>query len=631
MEEKKNKIKNKKIVFMIVGMLFCFILGIALTYAWLRITLHGEKKVSIVGNKLELILDETNEGIQIEDAVPVKDEQGKEVESYTFTLENKGNQKIDYSIYLDTDKEAMKECSICEEEVADSETSCVECQELEEKDIRYELKINGLYNTETLDSSRLLDRGTIGTEKISYELKIWLNYDADNDAQGKVFYGKIRVEGVQNTDEYDNGEPNPPVLADNMIPVVYNGYNWVKADTSSRWYDYERQMWANAVTVTNESRDAYKNAEAGTKVNMSDILQMYVWIPRYSYTIKSEDGREDDPTQLLPGEIDVKFISSSTTDKGTAQYEKNEKVKEWYTPPGFTFGEKNLSGIWIGKFETGTVNENSPGDVDTDNLVAIKPNIISWRWIRLSTLELVSMEITKEDNIYGFDQNTYDSHAMKNSEWALISYLTQSKYGKYGNSLYTGENKQVYMNNYSGYITGCSSGKGTAESSSVCAYKYNNITVQSEGQGYAGAGASTTGNITGIYDINGGAWEYTMGVYEKRSGYTQEVNSGYSGLLGDGTTFTEGAREWPNDKYLDIYTSDNAITACGGAPCKGHAMNEIDGWYGDNNWMVNASNPWMLRGGSHNRNVFAGVFAYTLTYGHAYSDHSFRIVLTPNN
>ena len=158
MKEKESKIKNKKIVFMIVGMLFCFILGIALTYAWLRITLHGEKKVSIVGNKLELVLDETNEGIQIENAVPVKDEQGKEVEAYTFTLENKGNKKIDYSVYLDTDKDAMKEC--------------VDCQELSEKDIRYELTINKLPIVETLDSSRLLDKGTIGKEKISYELVV---------------------------------------------------------------------------------------------------------------------------------------------------------------------------------------------------------------------------------------------------------------------------------------------------------------------------------------------------------------------------------------------------------------------------------------------------------------------------
>ncbi len=630
MEEKKSKKKCLKLSYVLNIVLILLIIGIS--YAWLHVTLRGEKKVSIVGNKLELMLDETNEGIQIEDAVPVKDEQGKEVEAYTFTLENKGNKKIDYSIYLDTDSEAMKECS--------------NCQELEEKDIRYELKKDNLYNTETLDSSRLLDKGTIGgTEKISYELKIWLNYDADNDAQGKVFYGKIRVEGVQNTGEYDNGKPNAPVLSDNMIPVVYNGYNWVKADTNSRWYDYERQMWANAVTVTNESRNSYQQAEVGTKVNMDDILQMFVWIPRYSYTIqqpygKKEEGRKDEPSQLLPGEIDVKFISSSTKDDGKAQYNKGEKVKEWFTPPGFTFGDKNLSGIWIGKFETGNIGDCTPGysavdtNCDRENFIPyIKPNFISWRGIRVSTLELVSMGITKVGNIYGFDQTTYDSHASKNTEWALISYLTQSKYGKYGNSLYTGENKEVYMNNYTKFLTGCSSGQGIAYASENCTYRYDDTTSQEDGTGYLGGGASSTGNITGIYDVNGGAWEYVMGNLSedgaKRSGYTEAQNSGYKGKLSD-ESLIEG-REWNDNKYYDFYSSTNSKTACNGSPCKGHALSEIAGWYGDFSAMLSTTSPWLARGDWPQDDKLSGVFSYYPHYGSTYLQTTFRIVLTPNS
>ncbi len=621
MEEKKNK--NIKII-IIVGIVIITLIGIS--YAWLHVTLRGEKEVSIIGDKLELILDETNEGIQIGKTLPVKDEEGRQVEAYTFTLENKGNQKIDYSIYLDTDSEAMKEC--------------VDCQELSEKDIRYELKINNIYSIETLDSSRLLDKGTIGTEKINYELKIWLNYDADNDAQGKVFYGKIRVEGSQIINNYENGTPNPPVLADNMIPVVYNGYNWVKADISSRWYDYERQNWANAVTVTNETREAYQKAEAGAKVNMNDILQMYVWIPRYSYTIKSEDGknyygkqetgRETIPTKALPGEIDVKFISTSTTDEGSAQY-TGSKAEGWYTPPGFTFGEKNLSGIWIGKFETGTITEKHLGDVEIDNSVVIKPNIISWRDIRVSTLELVSMGITKSGNIYGFDQSTYDSHASKNTEWALMAYFTQSKYGKYGNPLYTGENKEVYMNNHSSPIAGCSSGKGSSPvRTNICAFQYNDLTNQGEGQGYGGAGASTTGNITGIYDTNGGAWEYVMGVFNKISGNTASANSGYTGQLTDGSSF-QSDREWPDEKYYDLYTTTNTNTACNGTPCKGHALGEVAGWYDDLNSMISSSNPWSTRSGCSSHSSGAGIFRNNHDYGNANGNASFRIVLTPNN
>ena len=48
----------------------------------------------------------------------------------------------------------------------------------------------------------------------------------------------------------DSSNANEPVLLDNMIPVVYDGCsNWLKADTSKNWYNYDKKTWANAVTV----------------------------------------------------------------------------------------------------------------------------------------------------------------------------------------------------------------------------------------------------------------------------------------------------------------------------------------------------------------------------------------------
>ncbi len=120
--------------------------------------------------------------------------------------------------------------------------------------------------------------------------------------------------------------------ASNMIPVIYDGNKWVKTSyNQENWYDYDKQEWANAVTVTPGTRSSYQQAGNGTEVKMTDILQMWVWVPRYSYTIKSEDGehyygkkeegRKDDPSLALPGEIDVKFIDVTDKDEnGSAQY-----------------------------------------------------------------------------------------------------------------------------------------------------------------------------------------------------------------------------------------------------------------------------------------------------------------------
>ncbi|MDD3392196.1 MAG: prepilin-type N-terminal cleavage/methylation domain-containing protein, partial [Bacilli bacterium] len=72
--------------------------------------------------------------------------------------------------------------------------------------------------------------------------------------------------------------PNVPELEDTMIPIVYDEANavWVKADTSSTWYDYEQQWWANVVLVTEDSRSNYQNAAVGTTIEESDVLAYLV-------------------------------------------------------------------------------------------------------------------------------------------------------------------------------------------------------------------------------------------------------------------------------------------------------------------------------------------------------------------
>ena len=75
---------------------------------------------------------------------------------------------------------------------------------------------------------------------------------------------------------------------------------------------------------------------------MDKIDTMWVWIPRYSYTIGSEDGNNyygkkgefltAAPTKALPGEIDVKFVDKNTKDRGSAKYKVSEGVSGWYTP-----------------------------------------------------------------------------------------------------------------------------------------------------------------------------------------------------------------------------------------------------------------------------------------------------------
>ena len=390
-----------------------------------------------------------------------------------------------------------------------------------------------------------------------------------------------------------------------MIPVTYDGSKWVKADTSSKWYDYNNQEWANAVTVTEENRATYMSAPAGTEIPMEDINTMWVWIPRYEYMYTNLGTQYAGGTRDLPGEIKVNFLSgTSTTPSDAANYKVH---------PAFTFGEEELSGIWFGKFETGgtLVSARTNESCDTSNVV-LKPNISSLRNQKLSSFFYTarSMQLN-ENNPYGFRSTSGNVHMSKNSEWSSVAYLSQSKYGKYGNPNYTGANKEIYQNKSSEYITGMSNGTPSTDTVNT------QVTYDTPNTGY---GASTTGTIYGIYDMSGGSWEYVMGVLmdpngNPRSGGSTTFNSGFNGALSEGT-YSSGI-PFPAAQYYNLYTTEDATTACSGGVCYGHALSEMAGWYQDYQSFVNQNGPWVVRGGYWGSTANAGVFHFATGRGNA--------------
>ena len=337
--------KRKNIIISIVLILLVIIL-IGLSYAWLMTTLQGEKKVTILVDTIDLELDENaSEGIQLVNAIPTYDSDGKEGIPYRFSLTNKSRIDLYYSLSLIDDEELINSCQT---------TDGNPCELLDTKDIRYELKVGDDYlYTGALSDSPVIYHGIIDKEEtLDCELRIWLNINAGNDVMGKVFLGKLNVFATQQVAEdkfiQGNEEVNAPEMDSNMIAVKHDGYNWVKTDEDNGWYNYGMGIWANAVTVTSEKLAEYQSAGIGTVIETDDIETMWVWIPRYSYTIASEDGGANyygkrgvylnsTPTQALPGEIDIKFVGTDVKEKGTAKYLSTDEPSNWYTPDAFTF------------------------------------------------------------------------------------------------------------------------------------------------------------------------------------------------------------------------------------------------------------------------------------------------------
>ena len=615
-------IRDNKKIFIIGIIIILLLLIIGISYAWLMTTLQGEKDISILVDTIDLELDESaSEGIQLVNAIPTYDDEGKVSSPYKFSLVNKSDIDLYYSLSLIDDEELINNCQT---------TDGSPCELLDSKDVRFEVKVGNDYqyldNMGSLSDSPVIYHGVINAnETVDCELRVWININAGNDAMGKAFLGKLKVFATQQVAEdkfiQDNEEVNEPKMDSNMIAVRHDGYNWVKTDKDNGWYNYGRGIWANAVTVSSDTLSTYQSAGVGTVINMDDIETMWVWIPRYSYTITSEDGNNyygkrgvylsDTPTRALPGEIDIKFIGTDVKEKGTARYSNTEAPKNWYTPDAFTFGDVELSGIWVGKFETSNTTQSSTNSATLDPI--IKPNVSSWRNINVSNIYNVGLKVSAEGNMYGFSQSM-NSHAMRNDEWGAVAYLSQSAYGKLGNVNFIGADKEIYQNKSNQYITGCSSGLPSNNGAQGCQYRYDDNTRDESGESGKGVGASSTGTIYGVYDMSGGAWEYVMGNYNDTIG-----GSGFSEPL------------TLDSKYYNKYTSSTASEACNGGVCYSHALSETAGWYNDYQTMVTSTNPWLVRGGYCDYSTGAGVFGfYTWLIGGADVSGSFRLVMSPS-
>ena len=348
---------------------------------------------------------------------------------------------------------------------------------------------------QTISNNQILNSG----ESKSYTLYVYMleNNKNQSDMMNKNLNLTIEVSssGNYNGKTYNLGTcVNEPDLMDNtLIPVAYDNdiSAWVRADTTKEWYNYGKQEWANAVTVAKDAstctgncqdsiekhnRDYYINAEVNTPISMDDIETMWVWIPRYKYRITEKYDthlNDNTATQQLPGAIDVVF-ENGVESTGVDGALEEAAVTKYYTHPAFRDGSKvyknepydlggwdsELTGIWVAKFETSSDCLNNPststnsdcinngGGNTTNEKALVKPNMKSWSSINVGNEFAVSRTLSAENNSYGISTSS-NSHMLKNTEWGMIAYLSQSKYGKYGNNNYTGADKEIAINNCS--------------------------------------------------------------------------------------------------------------------------------------------------------------------------------------
>jgi hypothetical protein len=192
---------------------------------------------------------------------------------------------------------------------------------------------------------------------------------------------------------------------------------------------------------------------------------------------------------------------------------------------------------------------------------------------------------------------------MKNIEWGAVTYATYSTYGK---------NSEIWINPSGTYTTGCAGDSVSSPGTEGCTNTYDTPNGQQ---------ASTTGNIYGIYDMSGGAWEYVSAYID--NGNSNLNNNGNFILTADSKyrdvyAMTEGE---PNNYELTINHKGDALyeTSTSGS--------DKTSWNNDYSDMPRTFQPWFIRGGFNNGGSDSGSFLFYSYSGETGSGIGFRSVL----
>ena len=471
-----------------------------------------------------------------------------------------------------------------------------------------------------------------------------------------------------------DGNVNKPDLMSGMSAIKFTeptdsteGKDEKVSDSSKNdWYNYNEKKWANAQT------------EDGS---------MWVWIPRYAYKINKSNQTFD--VVFLVGTTDNYYDKDGklqTAKRQTSETDIPDATKDYVVHPAFTnesnIGyvnggwKKELTGIWVSKFEAGYAGGNNNADkVDSkikysqadawvsgyetgsgdkaaqarnyynydgyDNTTTyikyptFQGLTYSMNYINHSDAFSISRALTDDNNIYTLSNKETDSHLIKNSEWGAVSYLGQSQYGLNGTNIrinnLTLNNSVKTIYAVTGYAAKTLQDGDTKLEDARPVSSTDKVYKWTEKDGQT---ASCTGTIYGIYDMSGGAWERSAAI----------VNNGNKNLNTYGKAIMDALNNGKSCEYVTVYPNgetsgqsiDDASKSNYTANTKiyGDAIRETstDGlgqtsWHSDYSYFVGGYGPFFIRGGGCWSTSAAGLFFFNRHVGSSYYSGGFRSVL----
>jgi len=184
----KEKLKNKKVVYTIIGVVALILVTIGITYAYWLVTKTQTKENVISSGCLDITLDNETNDITLTNQFPINDEEGKALTPYTFTITNNCNTSVDYHVNLESigDKSSALAATTIKAILNDSDAKVLYDY------VGADTTIDGAYEAYTLGYGTLSAKDSEGSSK-SYSLRLWIDEDAPISEMNKTYTSRISV------------------------------------------------------------------------------------------------------------------------------------------------------------------------------------------------------------------------------------------------------------------------------------------------------------------------------------------------------------------------------------------------------------------------------------------------------
>lgn len=155
------------------------------TYVYLPNNKNLSSALAFLNHEKSFYMQDVTSGVLLKDATAVEDSEGLSYDPYTFKVVNNTNKNITYKIVFKSDIEKAKAKG---KEI------------LPNKYLRY--SISNINDT-NLEANTLSDDGILLTTTITphstvtFNFRMWLDYNCDEGAFDKIFVGKIAIEKVK--------------------------------------------------------------------------------------------------------------------------------------------------------------------------------------------------------------------------------------------------------------------------------------------------------------------------------------------------------------------------------------------------------------------------------------------------